>query len=132
MAKIRIVIVTPETTTLDQMVDEVTLPLFDGEAGVLADHAPMIARLGPGELRIQTDSSTERFYVDGGFAQIDNNVVSVLTGKSMPAGEISLATARKSLDAAENLPKSNPQLMELRDKAIKQATTQIRMAERSS
>ena len=131
MAQIQIIIVTPETTTLDQMVDAVTLPLFDGEAGVLAGHAPMIARLGPGELRIQSDSTTERYYVDGGFAQVDNNVVSVLTGQSLPAARIDLVASRKALDAAENLPADNPQLAELKEKAIKQATAKIRMAERS-
>ena len=53
MATIQLVIVTPESTTFDESVDSVTLPLVDGEAGVLPGHAPMIGRLGPGELRAQ-------------------------------------------------------------------------------
>ncbi|MCL4121425.1 UNVERIFIED_CONTAM: hypothetical protein GTU68_049714 [Idotea baltica] len=78
MAQIQLVIVTPETTTFDQAVDSVVLPLIDGEAGVYANHSPMIGRLGPGELRAVAGSTTERFFVDGGFVQIENNVVTVL------------------------------------------------------
>ena len=50
MAQINLVIVTPEMTTLDADVDGVTVPLIDGSAGILAGHAPMIGRLGPGEV----------------------------------------------------------------------------------
>ena len=46
MAQIQVVIVTPEATTLDQMVDSVIVPLLDGAAGVLAGHAPTIGRIG--------------------------------------------------------------------------------------
>ena len=57
MAQIQLVIVTPEKTTFDQAVDSVTLPLIDGEAGILPGHAPMIGRLGPGELRVNSGAS---------------------------------------------------------------------------
>lgn len=131
MAQIQIVIVTPETTTLDQMADAVTLPLIDGEAGILPGHAAMIGRLGPGELRVSTGSTTDRYYVDGGFAQVESGVISVLTGKSMPASEIDLKAAREALESAENEVSDNPQTAESKGKAIAQAKAQIRMAERS-
>jgi F-type H+-transporting ATPase subunit epsilon len=131
MSQLKIVIVTPETTTLDKSVDAVTLPLMDGEAGILPGYAPMIGRLGPGELRATTGSSVERFYVDGGFVQIDNNVVSVLTGRSVPAEKIDVAAAREALTAAQAQPADNPVLAELKQKAISQATAQIRMAEKA-
>jgi len=67
MAQIQVVIVTPEATTLDQMVDSVVVPLLDGSAGVLAGHAPTIGRLGPGELRVREGSKETSYYVDGGF-----------------------------------------------------------------
>lgn len=131
MAQIQIVIVTPESTLLDQMVDSVTLPLIDGEAGVLPGHAAMIGRLGPGELRVQTGSNSDRYYVDGGFAQVEGQVVSVLTGKSMPAADIDLAAAKAALEEANNEAADNPQLAELKEKAIAQAKAKIRIAERS-
>ena len=109
MAQLQLVIVTPEITTFDKMVDGVTLPMIDGEAGVLPGHAAMIGRLGPGEVRTQ-GSTPERFYVDGGFVQIEGGVVSVLTGKSLPVGEIDLAQAKAALEAAKSQGSGNSDL----------------------
>lgn len=130
MAKLKIVIVTPETTTLDQEADFVVLPLIDGESGVSANHAPMIGRLGPGELRVKDGSDTQRFYVDGGFVQIEDNTVSVLTGASSLASEIDAAEAKKALDAANELPSENAALAEVKRKAVSQAQAKIRVAEK--
>lgn len=127
---LQLVIVTPETTTFDQAVDAVTLPLIDGEAGILPGHAPMIGRMGPGELRTKSGSTESRFYVDGGFVQVEKNVVSVLTGRSMPADQIDVVAAREALEAAEKEPSDNLQLAELKQKSIAQARAQIRMAEK--
>lgn len=131
MAKLKIVIVTPETTTLDQEADFVVLPMFDGESGISANHAPMIGRLGPGELRVKDGKGTQSFYVDGGFVQIEDNTVSVLTGSSTPASDIDAAEARKALDAANELPSENSALADVKRKAISQAQAKIRVAEKS-
>ncbi len=131
MAKLQIVIVTPETTTLDQEADFVVLPLFDGESGVSANHAPMIGRLGPGELRVKDGNETQSFYVDGGFVQIEDNVVSVLTGASTPSKEIDVAEAKKALDAANELPSENATLADAKRKAVSQAQAKIRVAEKA-
>ena len=131
MAKLKIVIVTPETTTLDQEADFVVLPLIDGESGVSANHAPMIGRLGPGELRVKDGNDTQRFYVDGGFVQIEDNTVSVLTGASSLASEIDAAEAKKALEAANELPSENAALAEVKRKAVSQAQSKIRVAEKS-
>jgi F-type H+-transporting ATPase subunit epsilon len=131
MAQIQIVIVTPEETTFDQMVDGVVLPLIDGEAGVLPGHAPMIGRLGPGELRVRSGSDESRFYVDGGFVQVERNVVSVLTGNSLPAAELDITVAKNALAKAENEPSDTLALSEIKRKAVAQAKAQIRMIEKS-
>jgi F-type H+-transporting ATPase subunit epsilon len=129
-SKLQIVIVTPETTTLDQEADFVVLPMFDGEAGVSAGHAPMIGRLGPGGLRVQDGKGTQTFYVDGGFVQIEDNVVSVLTGSSVPAGDIDIAAAKQSLEEANGLPSENSTLADAKRKAVSQAQAKIRVAEK--
>ena len=85
MSKLQIVIVTPESTTLDKQVDSIVLPLFDGEKGILANHAPMIGRLGKGKLRIKDGGTEETYEIDGGFVQVESNTVSILTGKSEAA-----------------------------------------------
>lgn len=131
MAQIQVVIVTPEATTLDQMVDSVIVPLLDGAAGVLAGHAPTIGRLGPGELKIREGSTETSYYVDGGFVQIADNVVSVLTGNSVAVDEIDIAAAKEALEKAEAMEGGNADLAELKTKAVQQAKSQLRLAERA-
>ena len=131
MAQIHVSIVTPETTTFEQEVDSVVVPMIDGERGILAGHAPMIGRLSPGEMRVTIKSTTERFYVDGGFVQIADNKVSVLTGVSIPVADIDVAKAKSALEAAQGQQANSLELMELKQKAIDQANAQIRMVEKA-
>ena len=80
------VVVTPERALLDEPADFVALPMYDGELGVLPGRAPLIGRLGYGELRIRRGQETRRFFVDGGFAQVRANMVTVLTGRGPEGG----------------------------------------------
>lgn len=132
MAQIHVSIVTPETTTFEQEVDSVVVPMIDGERGILAGHAPMIGRLRPGEMRVTIKSTTERFYVDGGFVQIADNNVSVLTGVSITADDLDIEKAKSDLAAAQSQKADSVELMELKQKAIDQANAQIRMVEKVS
>src|SRR5215475_2644462 len=92
------VVVTPERALLDETVDFVALPMYDGELGVLPGRAPLIGRLGYGELRTRRGSEVNRYFVDGGFVQIRANVVSVLTSRALKAEEITPAEAERALE----------------------------------
>jgi F-type H+-transporting ATPase subunit epsilon len=94
------VVVTPERAVLDEPADFVVLPMFDGELGVLPGRAPLIGRLGFGELRVRKGTETQHYYVDGGFAQVRANVVTILTAKAIPSSEISTGAAKDALEAA--------------------------------
>lgn len=59
MPDLQCVLVTPEKTLVDARADYVVLPLYDGELGVAPSHAPMIGRLGAGELRIRAGKETK-------------------------------------------------------------------------
>jgi F-type H+-transporting ATPase subunit epsilon len=93
------VVVTPERTVLDETVEFVALPMFDGELGVAPGRAPLIGRLGPGELRTRRAGTIRRFFVDGGFAQVRANVVTVLTPRAQRAEEIDTGAANQALHA---------------------------------
>ena len=67
----------------------------------------------------------------GGFVQIEDNTVSVLTGASSLASEIDAAEAKKALEAANELPSENAALAEVKRKAVSQAQAKIRVAEKS-
>src|SRR5438128_2059627 len=91
------VVVTPERAVLDEQADFVALPMYDGELGVLPGRAALIGRLGYGELRTRIGTVTKRFFVDGGFAQVRENVVTVLTPRAMKAEEINAEAANRAL-----------------------------------
>ncbi len=121
------VVVSPERALLDEPADFIALPLYDGELGVLPGRAPLIGRLGCGELRIRRGDTTQRFYVDGGFAQVRNNVVSVLTGRAVRAEEIDPAVARRALEDARGAAPT-PEAQEARLKSQERARSQLRVA----
>src|SRR5262245_55890496 len=100
--KIQCVVVTPEKTLIDELVEFVALPLYDGELGVLPGRAPLIGRLGFGELRTKTGEVPHRYYVDGGFAQVRHNVVTVLTQRATPADQLDSAAAARELESLDN------------------------------
>jgi len=125
------VVVTPERAVLDQTVDFVAVPMYDGELGVLPGRAPLIGRLGYGELRTVHDKQTRRFYVDGGFVQIRANVVTVLTPRAMPAEDIKPAAAEDALRAAQ-VPAPTPEARDAQLKAQERARAQMRIAQRLS
>ena len=96
-ADLRVVVVTPEQTVLETTTDFVALPLYDGELGVAPGHAPMIGRLGYGELRIGHEPNVQRYYIDGGFVQVSDNVVSVLSNRAIPAARLDATAIEASL-----------------------------------
>lgn len=96
---LKCVVVTPERTVLEETVDFVAVPLYDGELGVLPGRTPLIGRLGCGELRTLASGQTQRFYVDGGFVQVRDNVVTVLTTRASRAADINVAKVAETLAA---------------------------------
>ena len=128
MAALNCIVVTPETTALDEKADFVALPLYDGEIGIASGHSPMIGRLGYGELRIKSGATESRYYVDGGFVQVADNVVSVLTNRAIPADELDAGAAQEQLESAWQRPANTPELREIRDRLESQARGQLRVA----
>src|SRR5437764_9225174 len=124
-------VVTPEQTALETKAQFVALPLFDGEIGIAPNHSPLIGRLGYGEMRIKAGGQTQVYYVDGGFVQVADNVVAVLTNRAVPAKNLDPAAAERQLAAALERPANTPELMEFRDRQVAQARAQIRTARQS-
>ena len=75
--KIRLVVLTPQKTLLETFVDKVTLPASKGQFMVLYNHAPVITSLEDGKLIYETDQKQEVIEILGGFAEVDENVVTV-------------------------------------------------------
>lgn len=77
---LKISVISPEATLFEGEAPSVTAPAFDGEVGILTMHAPMVTTLGRGVLKI--GDGAQRFQVEGGFLQVVDNVVRVVTEKA--------------------------------------------------
>ena len=94
-------IVTPNRLLLDEPVREVTGPGTLGEFGVLPDHITFLTSLEIGALSYRSERGTQRLAVRGGFAEVANNVMTVLADDAALAQDIDPAKARADLQAAE-------------------------------
>lgn len=75
-------VISPEAVLYEGQTDSVVAPAFDGEVGILTGHAPMMTLLGKGVLRL---GGGQRFNVDGGFLQVVDNAVRVVTERASTA-----------------------------------------------
>lgn len=77
MKELHLVIVSPERTVFDGMVETVVLPGELGTFQVLRDHAPLISSLGAGEVKYVAGTETQVLQIAGGFVEVRNNQISV-------------------------------------------------------
>lgn len=78
-ARLKVAIISPESTVYEGEADMVVAPAWDGEIGVLRGHAPMLVLLGAGEMRVKSGAAEQRFHVEGGFMQVSDDVVTILS-----------------------------------------------------
>ena len=79
---LHISVISPEASLFEGDAPSVVAPAFDGEVGILTGHAPMLTLLGKGTLRVGEGPS---FSVSGGFLQVVDNQVRVVTEKASNA-----------------------------------------------
>ena len=130
MFDLRCTLITPEKTVCDQRAEFVVVPFEDGEKGIAPGHAAMVGRLGCGELRIRDFGRVERYYVEGGFVEVADNVVSVTTPRALRADEIDEAVVRTELFAALSRHATTPEAIAHRDELVKRSRAQLRIARR--
>jgi F-type H+-transporting ATPase subunit epsilon len=74
-------VISPEASLYEGDATSVVAPAFDGEVGILTGHAPMMTLLGKGDLRVEGAGGKKQFAIEGGFLQVVNNQVRVVTEK---------------------------------------------------
>jgi F-type H+-transporting ATPase subunit epsilon len=82
---LKVSVISPERVLFEGSARGVIAPAFDGELGILPMHAPLMTLLGQGTLRVDTDSGEQRFTVSGGFLQIVDDQVRVVTEQASAA-----------------------------------------------
>lgn len=99
--KLKLLVVTAEAKVVDVEADEVSLPGELGYLGILPGHAPLITLLKTGVLSYKNAGASEAFALDSGFAEISNDVVTVLAGLAERRSEIDAAAAERERAQAE-------------------------------
>ena len=100
-ASLHIEVVTPDKRLLSEDVDYVSLPGFEGEFGVLPGHIPYVSALRTGILAYVKGDVRERVFISGGFAEVVDNVVTVLADSAERAEDIDVARAERARERAE-------------------------------
>jgi len=100
--KIRLRVVTPSRMLLDEEVDEVTAPGELGEFGVLPNHIAFLSTLVPGELSYKQGNVRHTMAISGGYAEVLDNVMTVLAPSAEFPTEIDTARAQRAKARAES------------------------------
>ena len=97
-------IVTPERIVYTQEAVFVVAPTTDGEVGIMPLHAPLVAALKPGEVRVQygDEKQWEWFAISGGYIQVHEDKVIILADAAANASTIDPDRAKRSLELAQN------------------------------
>ena len=115
--EIQFVVITPERQVIEQKTSSVVFTAHDGELGVLSGRAPLMCELGVGQLRYESGGHAHRIFIDGGFAQVLENTVTVLTQQAMPIEEITGETVATAEHALEELRGTDVSTLEDRQRA---------------
>jgi F-type H+-transporting ATPase subunit epsilon len=124
-------IITPDRQVLDVQVTSVVLPAHDGQIGVLQNRAALLCKLGIGVVRLGHAGQERRVFVDGGFAQVRENNVTVLTRAAMEPDQVDLKTTEAALKAAYEMRITDEASLTSRSDAIARAKSQLALASSS-
>ncbi len=103
---LRVRLVTPDRIVFDQTADAIEVPSMAGYIEVLYGHAPLLAELAPGEVRLHGASESPNgdcFNVARGFVEVLPERVTILAESALKPGEINVAEAQKELDRGHKL-----------------------------
>jgi len=123
-------VITPEQSVYEGDVDLVVIPAHDGEIGILVDRAPLLCKLGAGQMRVRHGTDERRWFIDTGFAQVIDNTVIVLTQEAIPQKELSVAEAMERLNEARQIEVTDDISARRRAQAEAGARAQMRLATR--
>ena len=121
-------VITPERPVLERDATFVAFPAFDGEMGVLPHRAPILAKLGAGELRVESREGNAAFFINGGFAQMVDDKLTLLTEEAKPKAELDRGKAAQELASALALPALDEPQAQARERAVTRARALVRVA----
>ena len=98
--KFTVEIITPNETILKTETNEVNIPSFEGQMGILKDHIPLITFLRPGIISLQDQE--KKYYVEEGTVEFSNNNLLILTSTAKDLTKLNRDSIEELLKSAEN------------------------------
>jgi F-type H+-transporting ATPase subunit epsilon len=126
-------LVTPERIAFQERADFVVIPAFQGEMGILPEHAPFLVQLKAGEVRVTHGLQTRHFAVSGGFAEIKKNKLSLFAETAELAESIDAERAKQALEKAKaEISKEgvDPLIIAAAEAAIRRAQVRLQVSNR--
>ena len=120
-------VITPEKAVLECDAAFVAFPAHDGEMGVLNHRAPLICKMGIGVLRIEAPGEKYVLFVDGGFAQVAADSLTILTEQAHKVDDLDAGAAEQNLIEARAMKITDDASFEARSKAIRRAQVQLKL-----
>ena len=121
------VVVTPERVVLEIDAQFAALPAWDGEVGILRSRAPLMVRLGIGVLRVKSGEGEQKMAIDGGFAEMVDNKLSVLTEHAQFADDLDRSEVEQALKDAQAMEAHDLAAVAARNDAIARAKAQLKI-----
>ena len=91
-------VITPDKVVWDAKVDELILPSSTGQIGILTDHAPLLTALDIGVMRLKSETNWTSIVLMEGFAEVEENKVTILCNGAEEASSIDLKSAQEELE----------------------------------
>ena len=120
-------IVTPEREVLDCRARSVVFPAWDGETGILRNRAPLLCRLGIGLLTADAVDGKTVLFIDGGFAQMVDNRLTILTEQAKKVSDLDRDEARQTLEDAKLMKVTSERAFQDRQNALQRGRVQLRL-----
>ena len=120
-------VITPEKAVLKCAATFVAFPAHDGEVGILQNRAPLVCKMGIGPLRIEA-GQMHTFFVDGGFAQVVGNHLTLLTEQARKPDQLNAESAKQALVEARAMKITDEASLDARSNAIQRAQVQLKLA----
>ena len=131
---LKIRIITPEKTVLEDTVDQVSLPTLDGEITILPNHIPLVTALAAGEILAKKNGEPIPMLVVGGFVEIRDNEVAILADFAEHVNDITAAVEAKARARADELRSLQKKVsnvdFETYATELERSLTQVRIADK--
>jgi F-type H+-transporting ATPase subunit epsilon len=127
MATMQLEIITAEQQVYGDEVELVVAPGIEGELGILANHAPLMTALQPGEILIRKDGEETYLVVTGGFIEVIGNKVTILADACERSDEINEERAQVAVDRARERMASQGSDMQLEQAMASIQRAQVRL-----